>query len=102
MVQQIQQLIDAMPDRPDEAEPPCLLDESTLKSMYNTLDNTEKGYISKEQYLQAMGTLGVRKFNENPAGADLNKITLKTFLRETKLAAALLRDSSSSATSSDV
>ena len=71
---------------PDKAEPPCLLDESNLKSIYHMLDITKKGCISKEQYLQAMGILRVRKFKENPAGADLNKVTLETFLRETKAA----------------
>ena len=76
---------------PDEVEAPCLLDESNLKSMYYMLDITKKGYISKEQYLQAMGAIGARKFNENPSGANLNKITLETFLRETK---ASLRDAS--------
>lgn len=59
--------------------------------MYYMLDITKKGYISKEQYLQAMGATGVRKFKENPSGANLNKITLETFLRETK---ASLRDAS--------
>ena len=90
MKKHIQQLLKAKSD-PDEAEPPSLLDESNLKSMYYMLDITKKGYISKEQYLQAMGAIGARKFNENPAGADLNKITLETFLRETK---ASLRDAS--------
>ena len=66
--------------------------------MYYMLDITKKGYgISKEQYLQAMGAIGLRKFNENPSGANLNKITLETFLQETK---ALLRDAS--ATYSDL
>ena len=74
-----------------------LLDESNLKSMYYMLDITKKGYISKEQYLQAMGAIGARKFNNNPSGANLNKITLETFLRETK---ASLRDAS--ATYSDL
>ena len=96
MKKHIQQLLKAKTD-PDEAESPCLLDESNLKSMYYMLDITKKGYISKEQYLQAMGAIGARKFNENPAGADLNKITLETFLRETK---ASLRDAS--ATYSDL
>lgn len=90
MKNHIEQLLKAKSD-PDLAEPPCFMDESNLKSVYSMLDVTKKGYISKEQYLQAMGSIGVRKFNENPAGADLNKITLETFLRETK---ASLRDAS--------
>ena len=96
MKKHLQQLLKAKAD-PEEVEAPCLLDESNLKSMYYMLDITKKGYISKEQYLQAMGAIGVRKFNENPSGANLNKITLETFLRETK---ALLRDAS--ATYSDL
>lgn len=96
MKKHIQQLLEAKTD-PDEVEPPCLLDESNLKSMYYMLDVTKKGYISKEQYLQAMGTIGARKFNENPPGANINKISLETFLRESK---ASLRDAS--ATYSDL
>ena len=96
MKNHIEQLLKAKSE-PDEAEPPCFMDESNLKSIYSMLDVTKKGYISKEKYLQAMSNLGVRKYNENPAGADLNKITLETFLRETK---ASLRDAS--ATYSDV
>jgi hypothetical protein len=90
MKKHIQQLLKAKSD-PDEFEPPCLLDESNLKSVYYMLDITKKGHISKEQYLQAMNAIGARKFNENPPGAHINKITLETFLRETK---ASLRDAS--------
>lgn len=90
MKRHIESLLKAKSD-PDEAEPPCFMDESNLKSIYYMLDVTKRGYITREQYLQAMGNLGVTKFNENPAGADFNKITLETFLRETK---AALRDAS--------
>lgn len=90
MKDHIEQLLKAKSD-PDEAEPPCFMDESNLKSIFSMLDVTRKGYITKEQYLHAMGNLGVRKFNQNPAGAEFNKITMETFLRETK---ASLRDAS--------
>ena len=90
MKKHIEQLLKAITD-PDEADPPCFMDESNLKSIFSMLDVTKKGYITKEQYLQALGNLGVRKFNQNPAGADFNKITMETFLRETK---ASLRDAS--------
>lgn len=93
-VNHIHQLLKTKSD-PDKAELTYLLEESNLKSMYCVLDINKKGYISIEQYLQAMGILGVRKFNENPAGADLNKITLEIFLRETK---ASLRDASATYT----
>lgn len=90
MKSHIEQLLKAKSD-PDEADPPCFMDESNLKSVFLMLDVTKRGYITKEQYLQAMGNLGVTKFNDNPAGADFNKVTLETFLRETK---ASLRDAS--------
>lgn len=96
MKNHIEQLLRAKSD-PDEADPPCFMDESNLKSIFSMLDVTKRGYITKEQYLQAMSNLGVRKFNEKPAGADLNKVTLETFLRESK---ASLRDAS--ATYSDI
>lgn len=90
MKNHIERLLKAKSD-PDDAEPPCFMDESNVKSIFLMLDITKRGYITKEQYLQAMGNLGVRKFNDNPAGAELNKITMETFLRETK---SSLRDAS--------
>ena len=90
MKNHIEQLLKAKSE-PDDAEPPCFMDESNVKSVFLMLDITKRGYITKEQYIQAMGNLGVRKFNENPAGAELNKITMDTFLRETK---SSLRDAS--------
>lgn len=69
----------------DLITPPSLFDETNLISVFGMLDITHSGYIDKVQYLQVMETLGIKMFNENPAGAELNKITQDTFLREAKV-----------------
>ena len=69
----------------DLITPPSLFDETNLISIFGMLDITHSGYIDKAQYLKVMDTLGIKKFNENPAGAELNKITRDTFLREAKV-----------------
>lgn len=81
---------------PHEEDPPICFDESNLKSVFGMLDISKKGYISCEQYLQAMGSLGVTNFNHSPPGSELNKIRQETFVREST--AALKR---ASATFSD-
>ena len=81
----IEQLLKAKSD-PDEVDPPSFFDESNLKSVFGMLDITKKGYISREQYLHAMCNLGVKKFNQNPAGSEFNKISQETFVREVKIA----------------
>ena len=68
----------------DLITPPSLFDETNLISIFGMLDISHSGYIDRVQYLQVMETLGIKKFNENPAGAELNKITRDTFLREAK------------------
>ncbi len=81
----IEQLQKAKLD-PDEVDPPSLFDESNLKSVFGMLDITRKGHISHDKYLQAMGNLGVRKFNRIPAGSAFNKISQETFVTEVKVA----------------
>lgn len=70
---------------PDK-ESPSLIDDSNLDSIFGMLDITKKGHITHEQYLQAMKNLGVTRYNQNPAGAELNKISKDTFMRESKAA----------------
>jgi hypothetical protein len=81
----IKQLLKAKAD-PDNVDPPCMFDESNIKSVFFMLDLTKKGYISLNQYLQAMGAFGLSKFNQKPAGSDFDKISLETFIRESKVA----------------
>ena len=81
----IEQLQKAKSD-PDEFDPPSFFDESNLQSVFSMLDITKKGYISHEKYVQAMSNLGVKKFSQNPAGSELNKISQETFIREVKIA----------------
>ena len=69
-----------------EEEPPSFIDEANIKSVFNMLDITKKGHITREQYLQAMKSMGVGQFNESPAGAELNRISQNTFVRESKAA----------------
>lgn len=71
---------------PDITEPPTLMDENDLESIFAMLDITKTGYITRQQYLHAMTSMGLKEFNKSPSGADFNKISLKTFLREGKAA----------------
>ena len=81
----IKKLQEAQKD-PEMAKPPSLIDTSNLESIFGMLDITKTGYISLPQYRQAMMSLGLKKFNGSPSGADFNKISLPTFIREAKSA----------------
>lgn len=70
----------------DVTQLPTFMDDSNLESIFGMLDITKTGYISKEQYCNAMKSMGLTEFNESPSGSDFNKISLKTFLREGKQA----------------
>nr|XP_002131050.1 EF-hand calcium-binding domain-containing protein 10-like [Ciona intestinalis] len=63
---------------------PCLFDDSNLTSIFGMLDPTKRGFITREQFVEALSTLGVKNFDEYPPGSEVNKITLDTFLRESK------------------
>ena len=71
---------------PDEAEPPSLVDDSNLESVFGMLDISKKGYISLQQYIKAMENLGMVQFNAKPAGGTLSRINKETFMREAKTA----------------
>ena len=66
------------------SEPPSLLDESNIISIYGMMDFPSKGYITTEQYHVAMKSIGVCEYNTTPIGTDIDKITQETFLREAK------------------
>lgn len=71
---------------PDVAEPPCLVDDSNLESIFGMLDIAKKGYISHVQYTKAMENLGMVEFNKKPAGSTFNRINKDSFMKEAKAA----------------
>lgn len=77
---------------PDITDLPVFMDDSNLESIFGMLDITKTGYITRQQYLQAMTSMGLKKFNHSPSGGDFNKISIKTFIREGK---AAIRNASS-------
>ena len=81
----LKQLLKAKAD-PDNVDPPCMFEESNIKSVFFMLDLNKKGYISLNQYLLVMDVLRLNKFNRKPAGSEFDKISLETFVRETKAA----------------
>lgn len=73
-------------NEPELSQPPSLVNISNLESIFGMLDITKTGYISLAQYRQAMTSVGLKKFNTSPSGADFNKISLPTFVRESRAA----------------
>ncbi|XP_064633223.1 EF-hand calcium-binding domain-containing protein 10-like [Lineus longissimus] len=65
-------------------DPPCLFDESNITSVFGMLDPTGRGSITLRQYREALQTLGIDHFDQHPAGGDVDKIQLETFVREAK------------------
>ncbi|CAK8695707.1 EF-hand calcium-binding domain-containing protein 10-like [Clavelina lepadiformis] len=63
---------------------PCLFNDSNLNSIFGMLDPTKRGFITREQFVEALSTLGITDFEQFPAGSDANRITLGTFLKEAK------------------
>ncbi|XP_059917811.1 EF-hand calcium-binding domain-containing protein 10 [Gadus macrocephalus] len=63
---------------------PCLFNESNLDSVFGILDPTNEGYVSYDQYKEALITLGVSKINERPEGGDHDRISRETFKVEAR------------------
>uniref|UniRef100_A0A8C4R6X8 EFCAB10 C-terminal EF-hand domain-containing protein n=1 Tax=Eptatretus burgeri TaxID=7764 RepID=A0A8C4R6X8_EPTBU len=63
-------------------ELPCLFDSSNIEAIFGVLDPCERGYITLNQYTQAMVTMGAQGFNSTPEGAKEDKITLSVFRSE--------------------
>ncbi|RDD46866.1 EF-hand calcium-binding domain-containing protein 10 [Trichoplax sp. H2] len=82
LLERIEQIRDA---RAVQHQPPRLFDESNITSLYRTLDATNRGYITNEQYHEAIKLLGIKEYNKYPTGMQLNRISLETFVREIKL-----------------
>lgn len=83
MIDYIEKLKEA---RMTQLDFPCLFDESNIESVFGMLDPTKKGFITLEQYRQAIVTLGCMNADPNPAGADIDRVTQETFTREVKAA----------------
>ena len=66
--------------------PPVFIDDSNVKSVYGMLDLAGTGSITHDQYLEAMKSLGVSTFSRDPPGAEINKISKDTFVREANAA----------------
>lgn len=63
---------------------PCLFDDTNLQAIFGMLDVTKQGFISKEQYCEALKTIGAAEFQSHPSGSEIDKITLDTFMHEAK------------------
>ncbi|XP_014681015.1 PREDICTED: EF-hand calcium-binding domain-containing protein 10-like [Priapulus caudatus] len=64
--------------------PPCLFQGNHLRSLFGMLDSSGSGHISREQYREAMKTLGVSKFDEFPPGGEMDHIVIDTFVKAAK------------------
>lgn len=63
---------------------PCLFDDTNIQSIYGMLDPTGRGFITLQQYKEALTTLGIKDFPEVPEGTEDEKITFDIFLREAR------------------
>ena len=66
--------------------PPMFIDDSNVRSVFRMMDLAGNGSVTREQYLEAMKSLGVSNFSRNPPGAEINKISRDTFVREANAA----------------
>ncbi|XP_053575732.1 EF-hand calcium-binding domain-containing protein 10 [Bombina bombina] len=58
---------------------PCLFDESNLDAIFGVLDPSGQGYITKEQFVGALKTLGVEETNVEDQP---ERMTLEVFKHE--------------------
>ena len=78
-------LVELKKARDESTDPPSLLNEKNIVSLFGMMDLTKKGYINMDQYHSAMANLGAVEYNKTPVGAEVNKISQETFIREAKL-----------------
>merc|ERR1711860_380248 len=74
--------------RASKLDYPCLFDDTNIQSVYGMLDPTQRGYITVQQYREALTTLGIKDFPECPEGTDDGKVNFDTFLREARVGLA--------------
>ncbi|XP_033744963.1 EF-hand calcium-binding domain-containing protein 10-like [Pecten maximus] len=63
---------------------PCLFDDSNIQSVFGMLDPTNRGCVTFQQYSEALTTLGVKNFDQNPDGHSEDRITFDSFLKEAR------------------
>ncbi|XP_074644448.1 EF-hand calcium-binding domain-containing protein 10-like [Tubulanus polymorphus] len=63
---------------------PCLFDDANVDSIFGMLDPTNQGYITIQQYRDALETLGIQNYDLHPAGGDINQIPIDAFKKEAK------------------
>ncbi|CAH3038970.1 unnamed protein product [Porites lobata] len=63
---------------------PCIFDDSNVRSLFGMLDVTGKGFITYEQYKQGLETLGIKKYDNDPPGGDMDRISSESFLKEAR------------------
>lgn len=71
-------------DNPEQHSAPSMFDDTNLASVFGMLDVPGKGHITHTQYTEAMKCLGITRYNHSPVGAETNRISRDTFLREAK------------------
>ena len=81
----VEQLLKAKSD-PSQHQAPALVDETNVESVFGMLDLAGRGSVTRQQYLEAMGSLGVNDFSPDPPGAAVDKISRDTFVAETSSA----------------
>ncbi|KAK3610551.1 hypothetical protein CHS0354_008986 [Potamilus streckersoni] len=70
--------------RQNKQEHPCLFDDSNIEAVFGMLDPTHTGMITLKQYTEALITLGVTDFDQNPEGFETDSINFGTFLAEAR------------------
>ncbi|XP_021957076.1 uncharacterized protein LOC110853141 [Folsomia candida] len=63
-------------------EIPRLLSATHVKSMFRLYDRVGSGFMSHFQYKNAMGSIGLVKYTQNPSGYLNDEITQETFVTE--------------------
>ncbi len=62
--------------------PPSLIEDNNLQSMFGMLDPSGKGSITYKQYFEALKTLGIQQFELNPEGKKDDRIKMDIFMKE--------------------
>ncbi|KAK6175319.1 hypothetical protein SNE40_013807 [Patella caerulea] len=63
---------------------PSLFDDSNIRSVFGILDPTNKGFITLQQYKEAMTTLGVKNYPSSPELQENELINMDTFYKDAK------------------
>jgi hypothetical protein len=83
MIEQLQQLKKA---KSEKSNYPCIFNDDNIKSVFDIMDPTGRGYITSSQYKEALKTLGIMGQEDRTFPSE--QITYDIFLREAKLGLA--------------